>query len=169
MTLALITTARIGELLSLRWDQCRGDYLTFLRTKNGRARRNPISPTMKAVLSAQPKATPWGITNPRTQKPYTTVAGSFGRTVERAGITTGDVTLHTLRHTAISRMIEAGCDDFTVMASRGTPRRVCSRGTRIPRKIARLRPWSCFEWSQIGHNGPVETMHASPRQPTKRL
>ena len=112
---------------------------------------------------------PVGITNPRTQKPYTTVAGSFGRTVERAGITTGDVTLHTLRHTAISRMIEAGCDDFTVMASRGTPRRVCSRGTRIPRKIARLRPWSCFEWSQIGHNGPVETMHASPRQPTKRL
>ena len=86
--------------------------MPFLRTKNGRARRIPISPTMKAVLSAQPKATPWVFTSPRTGKPYTGVAGSFGRAVERAGITTGDVTLHTLRHTAISRMIEAGYDDF---------------------------------------------------------
>ena len=119
VTLALITTARLGELLSLRWDQCRGDYMSFLRTKHGRARRIPISPTMKAVLSAQPKATPWVFTSPRTGKPYTGVAGSFGRAVERAGITTGDMTLHTLRHPAISRMIEAGYDDFTVMAISG--------------------------------------------------
>ena len=118
-TLALITSARIGELLTLRWEQCEGDSLLFLKTKNGRPRRIPISPTMRSVLAEQPKATPWVFTNPRTGKPYTTVAASFNRAVERAGIRTGDVTPHTLRHTALSRMIEAGYDDYTVMAISG--------------------------------------------------
>jgi Phage integrase family len=37
----------------------------------------------------------------------------------RAGIRTNDVTLHTLRHTALSRMIAEGIDDYTVMAVSG--------------------------------------------------
>jgi integrase len=49
-------------------------------------------------------------TNSRTREGYTVngVAHTFGRAVERAGITSGDVTLHTLRHTALSRMIANG-------------------------------------------------------------
>src|SRR5262245_51597515 len=47
------------------------------------------------------------------------VAHVFRRAVLRAGITTGDVSLHTLRHTALSRMIASGIDDFTVMALSG--------------------------------------------------
>jgi len=39
VTLALITGARIGELLALRWEDCQDGYVTFLETKNGRARR----------------------------------------------------------------------------------------------------------------------------------
>jgi hypothetical protein len=42
-------------------------------------------------------------------------APAFDRALTRAGITSGDVTLHTLRHTALSRMIAAGYDDYTVM------------------------------------------------------
>ena len=56
------------------------------------------------------------------------VAHVFGRAVERAGITTGDVTLHTLRHRALSRMIAGGYDDYTVMSISGTRRRECWRG-----------------------------------------
>ena len=119
MTLALITSARIGELLTLRWDQCEGESLLFLKTKNGRARRIPISPTMNAVQSEQPKTTTWVFANPRTGKPYTTGAASFRRALERAGITTGDVTPHTLRHTVLSRMLEAGVRRSHVMAISG--------------------------------------------------
>jgi integrase len=39
--------------------------------------------------------------------------------VIRAGIHPGDVTQHTLRHTRLSRMIEQGDDDYTVMALSG--------------------------------------------------
>ena len=37
----------------------------------------------------------------------------------RARVTTGDVSLHTLRHTALSRMIESGIDNYTVMEISG--------------------------------------------------
>ena len=47
------------------------------------------------------------------------VAHVFKRAVKRANILTGDVSLHTLRHTALSRMIASGIDDFTVMAISG--------------------------------------------------
>ena len=44
----------------------------------------------------------------------------FDRAVERAGVVpTTEVTLHTLRHTAVSRMIAEGHNDHTVMAIAG--------------------------------------------------
>jgi hypothetical protein len=47
------------------------------------------------------------------------MAHVFRRAVARAGILTGDVTQHTLRHTALSRMVAARHDDYTVMALSG--------------------------------------------------
>jgi integrase-like protein len=73
------------------------------------------------VLDAQPRIYPWVFTNRRTCRPYTVngVAHVFDRAVARSGITSGDVTLHTLRHTALSRMIASGHDDYTVMEISG--------------------------------------------------
>src|SRR5678816_1060323 len=76
----------------------------------------------------------------------------FDRAVVRAGITTDDVTLHTLRHTALSRMIASGYDDYTVMEISGhSPPRGCSRGTHIPPNSGRFTRWNCRAWSQTGH------------------
>ena len=61
----------------------------------------------------------WVFPNPRTRKPYTSVLKTFKSALKRAQIGPGDVTLHTLRHTALSRMIDAGYDDYTVMAISG--------------------------------------------------
>lgn len=120
--LALITGARIGELLALTWADIGEAELTFLETKNGRSRRLPLSPAIRAVLAQCPQTGPGPVfLNARTQEAYTVngVAHVFRRALERAGITTGDVTLHTLRHTALSRMIASGIDDHTVMAISG--------------------------------------------------
>jgi integrase len=121
--LALITGARIGELLALRWADVTDGELWFMETKNGRTRAIPRSEAVSAVLKHVPQAKgpAWVFTNTRTRKPYTVigVAHVFKRAVRRANILTGDVSLHTLRHTALSRMIASGIDDFTVMAISG--------------------------------------------------
>ena len=106
------------------------------------------------VLSEQPRLTPWVFPNPRTQKPYTTVAASIRRALVRARITTGDVSLHTLRHTAISRMIESGIDDYTVMEVSGhSSTRMLARYTHPTehRKQAALESFSVVtNWSHGG-------------------
>ena len=70
----------------------------------------------------------------------------------RAGITTGDVALHTLRHTALSRMIASGYDDYTVMEISGhSSTRMLARYThpREERKVAALDlPAVVTNWSQ---------------------
>ena len=116
---ALITSARISEILSPRWDQVDGDVITFYRTKNDKARRIPLGSALTELLNEQPRKSVWVFPNPRTRRPYTTVLKSFKRALERAEIAPGDVTLHTLRHTALSRMLDAGYDDYTVMAISG--------------------------------------------------
>jgi integrase len=95
-------------------------FLTFLETKNGRMRQIPISPTLTAVLDRLPKLRPWVFASPRTGESYTPsgVRHMFDRAVARAGLD-DSVTSHTLRHTALSRMIAAGLDDYTVMAISG--------------------------------------------------
>ncbi len=56
---------------------------------------------MRAVFERCPRGrSPWVFPSPRTRQLYTVngLAHVFRRAVARAGITTGDVTLHTLRH-----------------------------------------------------------------------
>jgi len=96
--LALITGARIGELLALQWEQTADGMLTFLETKNGKMRRILISPSIQAVLDSLPKQSSWLFRNRRTGDRFTVngVRHVFDRAVVRAAITPADdVTLHT--------------------------------------------------------------------------
>ena len=115
-------------------------------------RRIPIAGVLVDVLAEQPQLAPWVFPNPRTQKPYTTVALILRRALERAKITTGDVTPHTLRHTAISRMIEAGYDDYAIMAISGhSSTRMLARYTHPSeaRKMDAVESFSVVTtWSQ---------------------
>jgi Phage integrase family len=93
--------------------------IILLETKSGRVRRLPMTERIAALLKPLPRVYPWVFTNPRTAGPYTTVAKSLERALKHAGIVTGDVTFHSLRHTALSRMIAAGHSDHTVAAISG--------------------------------------------------
>ena len=117
--LLLITGARVGELLHLQWTEDRGQELHFLNTKNGQVRRVQVTTRMRELLDGLPRSGPYVFANRRTGKPYHNVRKVFGRALERAEIRTGDVTVHTLRHTAITRMVAAGVDDYTVMETVG--------------------------------------------------
>src|SRR5665213_356276 len=164
--LALVTGARIGELLPLRWEDCQDGYLTFWQTKNGKVRRIPISNTIAAILESRPRIHAFVFTNPSTEQPYTTIGKVFERALERAGITTGDVTVHTLRHTAISRMIEHGLDDYTVMSISGhSSTRMLERYTHptVARKLAALDTFDAVDtnWPQRQKADPQDALSAS--------
>ena len=119
--LALVTGARVGELLALRWDACDEGSLTFLETKNGEMRRVPRTPAIDAILERLPRVHPYVFVNPATGKPYTAsgVRYIYRRALVRAGITGEQTSPHVMRHTALSRMIGAGHSDHTVKAISG--------------------------------------------------
>lgn len=154
--LALVTGARIGELLALRWDDIGATELVFLETKNGHTRRIPISASVRAILAGVTRGpSGWLFTNRRTHDRYTVngVAHVFRRAVLRAGILTGDVTLHTLRHTALSRMIAGGYDDHTVMAISGhSSTRMLERYTHPTdsRKLEALETFAGIDGPNVG-------------------
>ena len=168
--LALITGARIGELLELRWDAVSSTELLFLHTKNGRARRIPVSTAIAAVLAKCSKKHPWVFTNLQTKKPYTVngVGHTFRRALKRAGILTGDVSPHTLRHTALSRMIAVGIDDHTVMALSGhSSTRMLERYTHPTnaRKVDALESFT----SAMGRNWAESDADAASRRQTPQI
>jgi integrase len=93
------------------------------------------------VLAARPRIHSWVFTNARTEKPYTTIRKVFERALKRATILTGDVTVHTLRHTALSRMIELGLDDYTVTSISGhSSTRMLERSRQAGKKGGRGPP-----------------------------
>jgi integrase len=115
LELLLITGGRLGELLGLEWADVSDEGIGLLNTKNGKVRLIEMTPRMQALFASLPRTSGWVFTSPRTGRRYRNIDKVFARALERATITTGDVTPHTLRHTAISRMVSAGIDDYTIM------------------------------------------------------
>ncbi len=156
--LALITGAPVRRAAwRSRWDDVSETELTFLETKNGRVAADPRLPGHRgrARRSARRRARRGVFTNARTHEAYTVngVAHIFRRALERAGIATGDVSLHTLRHTALSRMIATGIDDFTVMAISGhRSTRMLERYTHptTARKLEALDTFPIVGWAESG-------------------
>jgi integrase len=99
---AILTGARISELLALRWEHIRRDEmeLHLPDTKTGFSRR-PLSAETLAVLDRMERkpGVPFvfpAIKSPLSPLPYNTVEKAFGRIVRAAGIE--NCTLHTVRH-----------------------------------------------------------------------
>jgi len=125
---------------------------------------------MKAVLDQCPKSgSGFVFTNTRTHDAYTVngLAHVFRRALVRADITTGDVTLHTLRHTALSRMIASGIDDFTVMALSGhSSARMLERYTHPTnsRKVDALETFNLPDGQNVGRTENADGKKAGGRQ-----
>ncbi len=103
LVLAVETAMRRGELLSMEWKHVDLDRCTVLlaRTKNGRARTVPLSPTAVDVLHQLPR-----IDDRVLPLSGDCVRQAFERVRERAQV--DDIRFHDLRHEAVSRLVERG-------------------------------------------------------------
>ena len=144
----------------------RGRLSDVLGNEEREGAANPHHGDDRRLLASRPRIHPWVFTNAKTEKPYTTIRKVFERALKRAGITTGDVTVHTLRHTALSRMIERGLDDHTVMSISGhSATRMLERYTHptVERKRAALETFDLLatHWPQRLSNDAVQTKKPS--------
>lgn len=131
--IALHTGMRRGEICNLQWFDLNFDrgLIHVRNTKNGKDRIIPMNATVRQLLEtqrvlrarkAQENAekgeskvpSPYVFPSPRTEKRLVEIKYSFVRAVKQAKIT--DLRFHDLRHTAATRMGDAGADAFTLAA-----------------------------------------------------
>ena len=111
---ALNTGMRRGEILSLRWkdiDLVRG-YIFIEDSKSGRSRKVPINGEVFEALGGLKQDGELVLSNAETGSHIKDVKTAFKGTCRRAKIK--GLRFHDLRHTAASKMIEAGVDIVTV-------------------------------------------------------
>ncbi|HEX6623758.1 MAG TPA: site-specific integrase [Pyrinomonadaceae bacterium] len=105
---ALHTGMRRGELFNLRWfDVDIGRGMIHVRhTKNGRDRTVPINRTVREVLEHQAKASAYVFPSPKTGARLVDIKRSFKQACTAAALV--DFRFHDLRHTAATRLADAG-------------------------------------------------------------
>lgn len=124
LIVALNTGMRRSEILSLKWanvDLIRC-YIFIEDSKSGRSRKIPINGSVMEALAPLPQAGEFVFFNPETGTHIQDVKTAFHAACKKSkkdpdkkddpGIT--GVRFHDLRHTAASKMIEAGVDLVTV-------------------------------------------------------
>jgi integrase len=121
IALALATGQRSGDLVALRWSQYDGEVIRLQQQKTGAELEIPLGPDMRRELSAWRREA-------RTLTVLATVTGlpwkpgSFATEVSewiRGQPILGGLTFHGLRHTAASRLAEAGATVLEIQAITG--------------------------------------------------
>jgi len=126
----IYTGMRKGELLGLRWSQIRGGYIYLQKTKTDEGRQIPVNSSLAVLLERIRKGQGPGSVfvfsrvpaKQKTKGSLTVIepAGDPIRGVKKAWATAcrkaglEDVTIHTLRHTAASLLVQRGASLKTV-------------------------------------------------------
>jgi integrase len=118
--MAINTGMRRGELFDLKWfDVDFNRRIVHVRqSKSGRPRTIPLNATTQTLLKGLPKTSEYVFPSPKNEKRRVNDVGrQFERAVKNAKI--ADFHFHDLRHTAATRMADAGADPSTLAAILG--------------------------------------------------
>lgn len=123
--IALETSMRHMEILSIRREHVHLDrrIISIPKAKAG-AREQPITNAiadfLRDYVEALPADTPWLFPSSTSRSGHTVdMRHSFDRAVREAGLEADGIVPHTLRHTAITHLVQAGIDLPTVQRVSG--------------------------------------------------
>ncbi|MGI8786985.1 MAG: tyrosine-type recombinase/integrase [Pyrinomonadaceae bacterium] len=115
VVVALHTGLRRGEIFNLKWfdvDFTRG-FVQVRESKSDKKRIVPMNRTVRMLLGGLKRTSEFVFPSPRTGRRLDNIKKGFRRAADEASI--GDFRFHDLRHTAATRMADAGADAFTLM------------------------------------------------------
>jgi len=120
IVIGLETSMRLTEILSIRKEHVYLDrQIIYIPNAKSGAREQPITKRLADYLqghiAALPKDIPWLFPSPAARDGHTVnIRKPFRRVVAAAGLDPDQVVRHTLRHTAITHLVQAGVDLPTV-------------------------------------------------------
>ncbi len=114
LIVALNTGMRRNEILSLKWHDVNfiKGFILIEDSKSGKSRKVPMNATVFETLKSLSRSSEYVFFNPETKDHVKDIKTGFRAACRRAEIK--GLRLHDLRHTAASKMIEAGVDLVTV-------------------------------------------------------
>jgi integrase len=112
--MALHTGMRRGEICNLQWVDIHLDrrLIHARNTKNGQDRIIPMNATVVSLLENQQQSSNYVFPSPRTGQRLVEIKNAYAKALKLAQIS--DLRFHDLRHTAATRMGNAGVDPFTL-------------------------------------------------------
>ena len=144
ITVALHTGLRRNEIFSLKWFDVdfNRSVIQVRESKSGKSRSVPMNATIRTLLIGLKRMSEYLFPSPKTGEKLTDIKRSFHRALKKAEIE--NFCFHDLRHTAATRMADAGADAFTMAKILGhsdiriTHRYTHATDTAIKRAVANL-------------------------------
>lgn len=167
----LHTGMRHREVLAIRRDEIDiAKRVIWIPQAKAGAREQPITRELAEYLEGRlqmlPPGCPWLFPSPGSAEGNThTIRKAFRRSVARAGMDPDEITPHTLRHTAVTHLVQAGVDLPTVQRISGhktlamVARYAHQSGAHIEAAMARLE-------GRIGQAGSEKVTPLRAKNPT---
>ena len=181
---ALLTGMRSGEITNLTWGQVdfqrRVITVGRAKTSSGTGRQIPMNDELFAVLSAHAQwftekfgaaepgyyLFPFGRPAPTDPtRPTTTLKTVWGSIRENAGV---ECRLHDLRHTAATKMAEAGIPEGTMLSLMGHMSRAMLERYSHIRMNAKREAVKALSTSPASRQATVSSETESPKNPSER-
>lgn len=118
--IALDTSMRLGEVLAIRKEHVDlANRRIFIPKAKAGAREQPITQGLadylQSYMAALPEGLPWLFASPSAKEGHTVnIRKPFRRVAKAAGLDPDQIVRHTLRHTAITHLVQAGVDLPTI-------------------------------------------------------
>ena len=125
ITVGLHTSMRHSEILRMRHDQVdHSRRVIWIPQAKAGPREQPMTEGLSHLLARRqkmlPPACPWLFPSPGSRTGHVhTIRKAFRRAVIAAGLDSEEITPHTLRHTAVTHLVQAGVDLPTVQRISG--------------------------------------------------
>lgn len=164
VTLALHTGLRRGEIFNLAWADIDFGRRTILvqQSKSGKKRIVPMNATVTEMLRNMTRRGELVFPSPRTGGKLIEIKRSFNRAMKEAKIK--NLRFHDLRHTAATRMADAGADAFTLMKILGhSDIRMTARYTHATDSAIRKAVENLDRKENFGHVLVTEPKSESPQ------